>query len=102
MESYADFSALNSLDPADVAVSASRKGDEIKVTMENKSQHVAFFIRMSIKDSEGELVVPAFWNDNLVSLEPGQTMTYSCKAAGDQAATLHVSGWNVAQQDFVL
>ena len=102
MESYADFSALNSLAHADVAVSASRKGDEIKVTMENKSQHVAFFIRMSVKDSEGELVVPAFWNDNLVSLEPGQTMTYSCKAAGDQAATLHVSGWNVAQQDFVL
>lgn len=102
MESYADFSALNSLAPADVAASASRKGDEIKVTLENKSQNVAFFIRMSVKDAEGELVVPAFWNDNLVSLEPGQTMTYSCKAAGDQAATLSVSGWNVAQQDFVL
>ena len=102
MESYADFSALNNLAPADVAVTAERKGDDIQVTLDNRSETVAFFIRMAVKDSEGELVVPAFWDDNMVTLAPGESMTYTCREVGNDAETLHVSGWNVSDQEIVL
>ena len=91
MESYADFSALDSLAPAEVAVSV----DNNKVTLENKSDVVAFFVRMDLKDASGE-IVPGFWSDNLVTLQPHQTLTFTCRR--EDSKTLTVSGWNVTEQ----
>ena len=95
MESYADFSALNDLTQAEVSVSI----NGTQVTLENKSDVVAFFIRMDLKDSEGN-VLPGYWTDNLVTLQPHQTLTYEFKA--DNEATLTVSGWNVDEQVIIL
>ena len=91
MESYADFSALDTLAPADIAVSV--KGN--KVTLENKSDVVAFFVRMDLKDASGE-IVPGFWSDNLVTLQPHQTLTFTCSR--EDSKTLTISGWNVTEQ----
>ena len=95
MESYADFSALNDLTQAEVSVSV----NGTQVTLENKSDVVAFFIRMDLKDSEAN-VLPGYWTDNLVTLQPHQTLTYEFKA--DNEATLTVSGWNVDEQVIIL
>lgn len=91
MESYADFSALDSLATAEVAVTI----DNDKVTLENKSDVVAFFVRMDLKDASGE-IVPGFWSDNLVTLQPRQTLTFTCKR--ENSTTLTVSGWNVKEK----
>jgi exo-1,4-beta-D-glucosaminidase len=100
LESYADFSALNDLSPAEVQATVTRKGDKLDVTLSNKAEVPAFFIRMALKDASGEYIVPAYWNDNLVSLEPGQTLTFSCRCGQDKeildGATVTVEGWNVA------
>lgn len=103
MERYADFSALNSIDSADVTVTVNGLGknaDHFKVTLKNGPENVAFFIRMALKDAEGELVVPAFWDDNLVTLAPGETRTLTCRTTAPlpEGCTLTVSGWNVTER----
>ena len=95
LESYADFSALDKLAQANVSVSI--KGNT--VTLENKSDIVAFFIRMDLKDKNGE-ILPGYWTDNLVTLQPNQTKTFSFKS--DNVTTLNVSGWNIAPQTIAL
>ena len=95
LESYADFSALDNLAQANVAVSI--KGNT--VTLENKSDVVAFFIRMDLKDKNGEILA-GYWTDNLVTLQPNQTKTFSFKS--DNGTTLNVSGWNIAPQTIAL
>ena len=97
LESYADFSALNDLAPADVEASLVKTAEGLEVTLENKSSVVAFFIRLALKDAAGEYIVPAYWNDNLVTLQPGQSLTLTCKAEVPEGATVTVSGWNVAE-----
>ena len=100
LESYADFTALNDLAAAEVTAEAVKTENGLNVTLENKSSVVAFFIRMSLKDDAGNLVIPAFWSDNLVTLAPGEKLTFSCKADGGK--TVEVSGWNVTEQTLAL
>jgi exo-1,4-beta-D-glucosaminidase len=97
VESYADFSALNNLAAAEVATSLAEVDGGFEVTLTNNSPVVAFFIRMALKDARGEYIVPATWNDNLVTLAPGQSLTYKCTAKVPAGATLTVDGWNVAK-----
>ena len=96
---YADFSALNALAKADVAATMVRKGDSVEVTLSNESPVVAFFTDMKLKDAAGEMIVPAFWNDNFVSLAPGETRVLTCRATSIPAdATVTVAGWNVSTE----
>lgn len=93
---YADFSALNSLAQADVAASVVRKGNTLEVTLENRSAVVAFFMDMKLKDAAGEMIVPAFWNDNFVTLAPGEARTFTCRTESlPSDATVTVAGWNI-------
>lgn len=100
LESYGDFSGLNDLAEAEVAVSMKKDANKIQVTLENKASVVAFFIRLSVKDAAGELVIPAFWSANLVTLAPGETKTYTCTLPDGYGETLEVSGWNVEDKSF--
>ena len=107
IESYADFSALDELAPAEVAVSVSKEntehGEMPCVTLENKSDVVAFFVRMDIKYRNGE-IFPALWSDNLVTLQPGETLTVNTGAMIIDGidAELVISGWNVNEQTITL
>ena len=107
IESYADFSALDELAPAEVAVSVSKENTEHGkmpcVTLENKSDVVAFFVRMDIKYRNGE-IFPALWSDNLVTLQPGETLTVNTGAMIIDGidAKLVISGWNVNEQTITL
>lgn len=97
IESYADFSALNSLEKADLGVDATVKGDNIEVTLTNASDVVAFFVDLQVKGADGEIIVPAYWSDNLVSLAPGQSQTLVWKSNGklQDASVIEISGWNI-------
>ena len=107
LESYADFSALDDLAPAEVVVSVSKESTERgampSVTIENKSDVVAFFVRMDIKYGNGE-IFPALWSDNLVTLQPGETLTVNTGTMIIDGidAELVISGWNVAEQVIIL
>ena len=77
-----------------------KDANKIQITLENKASVVAFFIRLSVKDAAGELVIPAFWSANLVTLAPGETKTYTCTLPDGCGETLKVSGWNVEDKSF--
>ena len=50
-----------------------------EVTVRNPTEKVAFMIRLTVKDENGELICPAFWSDNYFSLAPGDSRTVTCK-----------------------
>ena len=76
--------------------SVTRNGNTLEVSLENRSEVVAFFVDMKLKDAAGEIIVPAFWNDNFVTLAPGESRTFTCSTESLPAdATVTVAGWNV-------
>jgi exo-1,4-beta-D-glucosaminidase len=105
---FADFRALNSLAPADVKVSATsaRKGaDEItRVTLENTGKSLAFSVRLKVNQTAGvDEILPVLWQDNYVSLLPGEkreiAATYAAKSLNGAEPSVQVEGWNVTSQD---
>jgi exo-1,4-beta-D-glucosaminidase len=104
VKSYADFTALAQLPPAQVrsSMQSTRQGSAnvSHVTVTNTSNHLAFFIRLQIKAGpKGAEVLPVTWSDNYVSLLPGETrrLTARYNFSGLKGArpSLVVSGWNV-------
>lgn len=100
LKQHADYKALNDLKSAGIEAHVERDGDTVKVTLTNNSEVVAFFVRMALKDAAGELVTPAFWSDNFISLRPDETRTYTCKAEG--GSNVEISGWNVEKSTLTL
>ena len=102
--SYADFTALSQLPKVKLKVTdrSERKGEEeiTHVTLENPSKSLAFFVRLKVdKGAKGEEILPVVWEDNYISLFPGEkrevTATYRASELGAAKATVEVSGWNV-------
>ena len=49
------------------------------MTLVNKSNEISFLNILKAKDSDGNLVVPAYWSDNFFPLFPGQTKIVTCR-----------------------
>ncbi|KAI0203886.1 family 2 glycoside hydrolase [Astrocystis sublimbata] len=98
---YADYTALNKLESADVSVSirapkypaAAMSKGETTVILENKSAVPAFFVSLNLVDEAGKDVLPVFWSDNYVTLWPHEKLELNVRGKG--AAAVHVSGKNV-------
>jgi exo-1,4-beta-D-glucosaminidase len=102
--SYADFTALSQLPKVKLQVTerSERKGEEevTHVTLQNPSKSVAFFVRLKVtKGAKGEEILPVVWEDNYLSLLPGEkreiTATYRARELGAAKAVVEVTGWNV-------
>jgi exo-1,4-beta-D-glucosaminidase len=101
---YADLTSLQSLPTATSEVRATMRleGAEdittVTLTVPLSSKTVALFQHVSIKRSAGgELILPILWNDNDVTLWPGESLTLTAHFAAPGVATpvVEVSGWNV-------
>ena len=102
--SYADYTQLKSLPPATLNASGRivRRGDEevAHVTLENTGRQLAFFVRLQIQRGRGgEEVLPVLWQDNYVTLLPGErrevTARYRVRDLQGAHPSLAVGGWNV-------
>jgi exo-1,4-beta-D-glucosaminidase len=102
--SFADYTALSQLPKVKLKVASqhNRKGDEsiTHVTLENPSKSVAFFVRLKVtRGTGGEEILPVIWQDNYVSLLPGEkrdiTAIYRTAELGAAKPEVEVSGWNV-------
>jgi len=102
--SYADFTALSQLPKVKVNVTAhSERQGETEIThvvLENPSENLAFFVRLKVdKGKGGEEILPVVWQDNYVSLMPGEkreiTATYRASELGTMKPFVEVSGYNV-------
>ena len=79
-----------------------RKGEDAitHVTLENPSKNLAFFVRLKVdKGARGEEILPVVWQDNYVSLLPGEkreiTAIYRAGELGATKPSVEVKGWNV-------
>ena len=50
-----------------------------EATVSNASDKVAFMIRLTAKDQNGELICPAYWSDNYLTLAPRESRTVTCR-----------------------
>jgi exo-1,4-beta-D-glucosaminidase len=76
----------------------------VQMTVSNPTKTLAFMVHVRLVKSDGEDVIPAFFEDNFVSLLPGESrylaVFYRAADLGKTPAHLEVSGWNV-QRDVI-
>jgi exo-1,4-beta-D-glucosaminidase len=104
--SYADYSSLAQLPKVKLNVasrtehSANSQDAVTHVTVENPSKSLAFFVRLKLDKSKGgEEILPVVWQDNYISLLPGEkreiTAAYHAGSTGGVKPEVEISGWNV-------
>ena len=78
-----------------------RRGAEsvTHVSLENSGKNLAFFVRIKLsKGAKGGEILPVIWEDNYISLLPGEkrevTATYRTEEIGTVRPTVEVTGWN--------
>lgn len=101
---YADFSSLSSLPNVPMKINSDYRKDGtdgiLTVTLANPTDSIAFFIELSALDSKtDECIVPVFWDDNYISILPGETRVVSAHFSLDkmkgEKPLLKYKGWNV-------
>jgi exo-1,4-beta-D-glucosaminidase len=74
-----------------------------QITLTNPGKFLAFMTHLRLVKSDGEDVIPAFFEDNFISLMPGESrvigVRYRTADLSKQSAHYEVSGWNVTQQN---
>lgn len=103
---FADFTGLNSLPSTEISASYlivdGTDNLELLTTLENPSHKIAFFINLAVLDGSGNQVFPVFWNENYISLMPGEKRNLTCsipksilKGSGQ---SLQITGWNIGKR----
>ncbi|HUB89450.1 MAG TPA: glycoside hydrolase family 2, partial [Dyella sp.] len=104
---YADLTALTSLPAAtsNVRASTRREGNDdvttVTLSVPASSKAAALFQHVSIRrGTHGDLALPIRWNDNDVTLWPGESVVLTARYASQETAVpvVEVSGWNVPTQ----
>ena len=100
---FADYSALQALPQVSLqaSLSSTKNGatGTSQITLENSSKSIAFFTRSRLTaGKQGKAITPVLWQDNYVTLLPGEKRTLSVSyALSDLGAALpavELSGWN--------
>jgi exo-1,4-beta-D-glucosaminidase len=100
--SFADYTALAQLPKVKLGISSvtQHKGEEAitRVIVENPSKNVAFFVRLKLSAKAAE-VLPVVWEDNYVTLLPGEkrelSATYRAAQLQGSKPVVEASGLNV-------
>ena len=102
-ESRAGYRQLNHLRAAPLSSSVSYRNNggsaQVSVRLENKGNSAALESKLTLLDSKGERILPAYYSDNYVSLLPGETreivIEYSRSTAEEGSPQVAIRGWNV-------
>jgi len=95
--------ALAQMQPGTVTASAwlDKSTGKVHVTLANRASQAAFFIHArGVKPGTDEEISPVFWDDNFISLLPGesQTLSLSFPERPMRSVKIKIEGWNVAEQ----
>ncbi len=85
---------LEALPKVTLQGSVRRTKTGLTVILRNPSQTVALLTHLSLRDANGERVLPAFYSDNFVHVFPGESKTIPIEGAG--GTQVYVDGWNLA------
>ncbi len=97
LDSWADMTALNSMTPVPLEVSAHKGGtDQITIRLHNSSNHIAFFERATVSATQnGEEILPILYDDNYVTVYPGETIEiHATLLKSAEARWIRVEGYN--------
>lgn len=105
---YEGFQALNSLPTVELRskVTQSRRDGRnfTSVEVSNPSKNLAFMVWLRLQDkATGKPIRPAFYEDNFVSLLPGESRSIRIEYPGDikpSQTKLVVDGWNAVPREF--
>ncbi len=91
---------LAAMTPQAVALKTTRRveGEEavLMVEVQNTGAAPVLNLKLTLTDSVGRPVLPAYYSDNYVSLTPGEKRTVAVRyPAGAAAKALNLRGWNV-------
>lgn len=82
---YASYAMLDGMCSKDYRLNVKKTSDEqYEVTVSNPTDKVAFMIRLTAKDEKGQLICPAYWSDNYLTLAPDETRTVSLTTPGNK------------------
>jgi exo-1,4-beta-D-glucosaminidase len=104
---HGDFTALSTLPSVtlgvETAVEHDGDDDRALVTLTNPGSSVAFFVRLRVlRGPGGGEILPSMWDDNYVSLLPGEARTLFARWRPADAVgatpSVAVDGWNVARK----
>jgi exo-1,4-beta-D-glucosaminidase len=109
VKEHADLRGLAALPPTALdmtGVHEVRNGDaSVTVELINRTERLAFFVELRLADERGRDVLPIHWEDNYVSLLPGDSVaveaTFASSALSRGDLYLHVQGINVPAQGLV-
>ncbi|MCU4176143.1 glycosyl hydrolase 2 galactose-binding domain-containing protein [Carboxylicivirga sp. N1Y90] len=101
---FANLKGLNSLGKVEISESWSTTVQEDKTVftcqLENKGDEIAFFIETAVLDPKtNQTIVPVFWDNNYVSLLPGESKVLKARICNDllpkdSKPVLRVRAWN--------
>jgi exo-1,4-beta-D-glucosaminidase len=104
---FADFTELDKLPKVklkyEYGFSKDEKSGLVSLKVKNPSQSVAFFVFLDVVDpATGKPVLPIYWNDNYVTLLPGEERTfeanYRLSDFSGAKPVIEVIGWNVDKE----
>jgi exo-1,4-beta-D-glucosaminidase len=77
IKTYADLTGLETLPPPAVTIACRGEqkgaGQVMHVTASNPTSQLAFFVHLTVrKGKDGEDIKPIYWDDNYISLMPGE------------------------------
>lgn len=98
---FADFTSLKDLPPAKIQVEPTWDENGLQVNVNNPSSKLAFFVELRVvSDKTGRSILPILWNDNYISLLPGETKQLTARFSTEQLKgekpMLLYSGFNIA------
>jgi exo-1,4-beta-D-glucosaminidase len=106
---FADLTALDELPQVSLDVEAElasvEDGSRVTVQLANNASGLAFFVELRIVDNDDRSYLPVLWDDNYVSLLPGEERSLTAQLPGlDSAAgaVLKISGWNLPAMEIDL
>ncbi|MFM8599670.1 MAG: glycosyl hydrolase 2 galactose-binding domain-containing protein [Mycobacterium sp.] len=88
--SWADMTALNTMAKTPIRVDARRDGDGVLISLSNQTPRIAFFARAELLENpDGDETLPVEYDDNYVTVFPGETVQIRARALSGDA----VPGW---------
>ena len=104
---HADLKGLNDLPKVNVEVvsaTANVEGPDkvTRIMLRNPSKSLAFMVRLRLLADTGLDILPVLWDDNYVSLLPGEKREITARVAARQLvgpATVRIEGWNVVPRN---
>ncbi len=99
-KSYADFTALDTLPDVELATAATLEGDKVRVHLSNPTDALAFFVELRVLDADGNSILPVLWDDNYVSILPGEDRELTARLPGEDlsGASVALMGWNLSDE----